>query len=60
VDGFWMDRTPVTNEQFQRFELEVTGAPDIPHGTIHRVTVDVSGEHIQDAEAELRRAMARQ
>jgi arylsulfatase len=100
-----------------RFEFEVTGAPDVPHGkgtpgrgqlyidgklvgqndieltnplsigllstllcgadggapvtpqykppfeftgTIHSVTVDVSGEHIQDTEAELRRAMARQ
>jgi arylsulfatase len=29
-------------------------------GTINRVTVDLSGHAIQDAEAEMRRAMARQ
>jgi len=29
-------------------------------GTIKRVTVDVSGEAIEDAEAEVRRAMAKQ
>ena len=45
-----------------------TGATVVPHykspftftGTIHSVTVDVSGELIRDPEAEMRRAMARQ
>jgi hypothetical protein len=44
------------------------GAPVTPHykppfsftGTIHSVTVDVSGELIKDTAAELRMAMARQ
>lgn len=51
-----------------RFEFEPTGLPVTPDytspftftGTIHKVTVDVSGEVIDDAEAELRAHMARQ
>jgi arylsulfatase A-like enzyme len=45
-----------------------TGSPVTPKykppfafaGTIHGVTIDVSGEHIKDEEAELRRILARQ
>jgi arylsulfatase len=51
-----------------RFEFEVTGAPVAPFyetpfeftGTIHRVTFDVSGDVIEDSEAEMRRVLARQ
>jgi arylsulfatase len=45
-----------------------TGASVVPHykppfrftGTLYSVTIDVSGDLIQDAEAEMRRVMARQ
>ena len=35
-------------------------APFAFTGTIHKVTIDVSGELIQDTEAEMRAVMARQ
>ena len=43
--------SPITDDYTSPFKFT---------GTIHRVTVDVSGELIHDSEAELRMHMARQ
>ena len=39
---------------------EAYGPPFAFTGTLHRVVVDVSGERIEDHEAEIRMALARQ
>jgi formylglycine-generating enzyme required for sulfatase activity len=43
VDGFWIDRTPVTNRQFRNF-VRATGRPDARHRHQARTCLILTGQ----------------